>query len=581
MILTLIATLAALVLGALEWRRPDPRWRTARGVASVLAVLALAALLAPSPPPARDGGGVLVTEGATPALVRRVADSLEAAVFVLPEAGAARAFGANARRVADLPALLRREPGLRRLTVTGWGLDPAAAGAAVPMPSGFVAAPAPAGIATLRWPRRAQVGSVVPISGSTTGIAPGTTIHLDGPGGPVDSASVSADSTFTLSARARAAGLISYMLRVDHGGMADTAGIEVVAPTPPRLLVLDDAPSFESRYLKDWMAREGADVVVRTRVSRGRYRTVSVNVASTDVAVLTPALLGRFDVILSDAPALAALSPGERDALERAVRERGLGLVVTAGAVAARLAGHGLLTAFQLHTTPGGGLETQVRWNGSVTSPRATRAPYQLGLDGAVRSLAWDSTGHPLAAWAGAGAGAVAVTLVTAPSHWALTGDDATFRGYWALLLDAVARPTDPGWEIGMAGPLLVDRPMTLRRSGTEMTPVIVVQDPAGARDSVFLSEDAFEPGLWTGTYWPRQAGWYRIIDGTAAPRFDVRGDDEWHAWQATARTASMQARIVSQPAGERRRSRRQIPRAVWFGALFAAVALLWGERAV
>ena len=190
-----------------------------RAAALLLAAGSLAGLFLSQP--SRSGGGagtvVVATPGATPELVRRVADSARAPVYVLPGAGNALRFGGGAERAPDIAWILRHAPGTRRIVVTGWGLDDdeldQAEGRTIKLASGQTGGAAlPAGIATVRWSSSVPEGTALTVRGSTTGLPVGTVVRLSAPGAAGDSARTAADSTFALSVRPAAEGRFEYVV---------------------------------------------------------------------------------------------------------------------------------------------------------------------------------------------------------------------------------------------------------------------------------------------------------------------------------------------------------------------------------
>ena len=570
------ALAAALGLGWIEWRRPDRAFRGRRIAAAAAAVLSLALLAASkSARTVRTDTAVVVTEGAMPSTVRHLADSTAAPVYLLDRAGDARAFGGSARPTADLASLLQAAPSVRRLVIAGWGLDSVELAEAGERPITFAPAPVPPGIATIRWAGEVPLGGRLTVRGTTIGVPAGTPILLVGPQGVADSGRIAADSTFVLETRPPAAARLRYALRIP-GVVAETVGVAVVDRPPPRILVLDRSPSFESRYLEDWMRDAGGALAIRAEISRGRYRTRYLNSSATDLTRLSGPALRSFDVVVLGTRTLAALQPSERAALESAVRDEGLGVVLRAEQPAAR--GSGLLEGFSI--TAGGGIEriARVAWAGDSSRRGAVGlAPFTLQGDGATRMLAADSGGNLVAAWRRSGAGAVAVTLVATPSRWRLVGETERFAGYWSLLLGAVSRPAAAGWEA--IGPAMVDRPLRLIRIGPDTAPAAMVEAPDGRRDSVFLAQDLIVPSRWEGSYWPRMAGWHRLNGDSLALDFDVAATG-WRTLEATTRerATAERAAIVAASTPQRRApgGPRRIPAIVLFVVFVGATAVLW-----
>ena len=574
------AVAVTLALGWLEWRRPDPAHR-ARRVAAVITAAAALALLAVARGVTSPTGAtaIVVTEGATPSRVRRLADSVGAPVYVLPEAGKARTFGAGARPAPDIATLVGGAPSLRRLVVTGWGLDSAGLAAAGDRSLAFDPAPIPAGIATVRWPAVVPLGARLVVRGTATGMPAGTPIQLVGPEGIADSGRIARDSTFVVGTRPPAAARLRYTLRLlpERGpAVTESLGVAIVTRPPPRVLILDRSPSFESRYLEDWLRDAGGSLAARTEISRGRYRTRYLNRAA-DLGWLSASVLRSFDVAVLGTRTLAALEPSERVALESAVRDSGLGVVLRAEDAAPR--GSGLLEGFSLAASGAVDPTSRLVWDGDSAGRRTVGlAPLVLRGDDATRSLASDSAGGPVAAWRRTGAGAVAVSLVATPSRWRLAGEADRFASYWSLLLGAVSRPAATGWEVD--GPAMVDRPLRLVRYGPDTTPAAVVDGPDDGRDSLFLAQDVIVPTRWEGRYWPRTPGWHRVSGDSLFLDFDAAGSG-WRTLEATAlRQATSERAAVVAPSTtpDVPGPPRHIPPIVLFGVFLGAAAVLWAS---
>jgi hypothetical protein len=353
---------------------------------------------------------------------------------------------------------------------------------------------------------------------------------LEGPSGVVDSARVSNhDPVFELVDTPRAEGGAAYRVALLQRSVvvsAETIGVAICHWMPPTLLVLDGSPSFETAWLKRWLSERGGRATIRTTVSRGRFRTEQVNGATANAARLTPALLSEYAALLADASALRALSSAERATLGAAIRDDGLGLLVTADVPAAIAAGEPLLTGLRAESAGDAAYRTaRVRWNGA---PRSPTVPVEvensrLRPPRGAEALARDEADGMLAAWWEAGAGRVAVTLVRAPSRWTLEGDADRFASYWTMLLGAIARDTTTRVAVSEGRPRVNQR-ATIEVITTGPRPTVEVVSPDGGVDTLALARDPFDSRRLTGSYWPRAEGWHAVRLGARGVPFLVGG---------------------------------------------------------
>lgn len=522
--------LAAAGLAWLELRRPNQRHRAARVGAVLVAVAAFVVLLSLRP---GQRSLTLLTPGAPVAARSRDAVAFEQ-VQSLTSAGAQE----------------------RPVRLVGWGLLAHEWPAGEAPVARFDAAALPAGIIALEAPGEVAVGEPLVVRGRVHGAGHGPAkVILEDPAGPRDSAEVSdSKAEFVLSDRPRAPGPVVYRLRlrlVGQAEIAETLGVAVRQGAMPRVLLLDASPSFETATLKRWLADRGAAVTVRTRVSRDRFRTEVLN-GSPEVAALGAATLSRFDAVLADGGSVAALAPGERSALERQVRERGLGLLVTADAppLLSRGAG-GVLGGLALAEAPQGPGERRLVRPAWSEAPRRSRTGIEAEPGGVAggEPLVTDQTGGVLTAVRRAGAGTVGVTLVRSPSRWLLENEADLYGAYWYALLGAITRDTLTRVVFSADGPLRPDHPVRITvdqpAGDASDLPVLAVRAPDGGTDTLALAQSPYDPGTWQGRYWPRASGWHSaVLHGGREVPFRVTAAGEWIGVEAQARLDATRLRL-------------------------------------
>ena len=584
----LLAAAAALWLLVLERRQ------TARRRAAMLAALA-ALLLLYLRPALRVAGSpaeaLLLTPGAAGSP---------------PAAGPARVLAAASASPATLPptaevapdpaALWRSQPEIARLTVAGHGLRAyewsGFAGTVEPL-----APPAlPPGVADVLWRRRLDLGEPLVVEGRLVSGGVGGRLALHGPGGPEETLEIretsgAPETLFRLEAHPRTAGTHLYHLELRDGETDEVAwreplDIEVVMPPPLRLLLVESAPSFETRHLEALLAARGAVYTLRTKVSRGRYRYEYQGRAPSTPS-FAAAELAELDALVADPETLADLAESERRELRRALAG-GLGLLV--------LPRRGLgpwppWTGPQIRAQSVGGLAdgdrltVRLRWPGTVEAPPLGVEAREIVVRGAAAPLVEDASGRALAAIVPEGRGQVAAALAVDSYRWALAGEARVHAEYWAHLLGAVARTRGgPRWEIG-GGPVVAGEPLPVGLRGSRTRPAAAWWPPGAAQaESVALRQDPSDPEVWEATLWPRP-GWNRLEAGAATAALYAAPAGAWPVLDLARRqreTARRSLRGESATAGSGASSRvpRELPRWPFYALFLAAVLYLWvGER--
>lgn len=550
-----VGLLAALVVMALY--RADRRRLGLRIVLSGGAVVSLV-LLAWQPRWERAGSSVeaiLITPGASTAHVARLADSLQAgAVYALPEATPGELPGQRVAWVPDVGYLARNHPDIRRLHIVGDGLPPYTVDVLTGPHVVVHGAPPAPGITFVDYPQRVVLGQALQVQGRVylkeATATTSHTLYLDGPGGHVDSAGLSGAgfTAFSLETTPRQAGLFQYRLGVVSARgdtvAVESLGVAVREPTPLRVLVLQGAPTFETRYLKNWMAAQGGRIAVRSTVSRDRYQTEYVNQPEQDLTRLTSSILDGFDVVMLDGRVLDALSPAEQRLLWGAVHEEGLGMLLDAGRDAVNAGKNRAdgLPSFDLEPLDEEPRRVRLVWDDSVRTSAVPVAP--AAIDGAwgVEPVIQDEGGRWVAAFQPFGVGRVGVTLVRETFRWVLEGETGMHAAYWSRLLTLLSRVDAyaDNWSVGVGHPFLRDEPIRLTLQTIDSAPRGVVYAGVPVPDTVYLAQHPVEPTRWQGTFWPREVGWHRVmrvgeaIDSRDAFSFYVHGAGAWQGVRAT-----------------------------------------------
>lgn len=530
-----LCLLLAALLTVLALRRPDSRRREWRLLAGLLAAggLGLAGWpprsvqLTPTPTTA-----ILLTEGYSSDTLRRLVRQLGPTVPVWRYAALASPDTPTFRNPA---ALGQQLPGLRELHVLGRGLPPADVALLPPLALHVHTDALATGFVAADWQQEPELGQPWAVEGQyNSATAEPVRVRLLAAGRPRDSVQLPAGrGRFRLSFRPKAAGRAVYTL--EAAGPAgrvtrEPVPVQVLPNRPLRVLLLAATPSFEVRFLKNDLAAHQHAVALRTGLSRGLTQTEFLNLPNPpNLNRLTPTLLNRFQVLLTDAASLADLSAAEAAAVRRAVQSGQLGVLLLADAASTprQLPGTG---AFRLRTRPvaATGTAQRLTWPGG---PAATAlVPATLTTRPDVRPLIIGPNREPVAAVLRLGAGQVAVTTIIETFPWLLQQQADTYAAYWSHLLTAV-RPARavPVSVLPLATWPRPDAPLTLRATGPARGPLLV-QTATTPPVRVALRQDA-SVGEWaTATYWPAAPGWHEARLDSVRQWFYVYDSVSWQA---------------------------------------------------
>ena len=504
------AVLAAWVRMGL-WRRGAPKssvWRFALliGLQPVWAALLFFGLFPPGVPVA---GGVLTVLTAN---APGAAAATGGHVVVVPEASIA-----GAQRVPDLGTALRLYPETRRIRVLGDGLTARDRDAAGGLAVDFTPAPPRPGLTSLTPPARVAPGMRFQAGGQVAGL-PGAVVELIDPAGRVtDTQTSDNDGRFILSGTVRAAGLVTFTLRVKDRArkIVEEADLPVYveASAAPRLLILAGAPGPEVKYLRRWATDAG--FTVNTQMSAGG----GIQLGDPALA-LNAATLRQIDVAVIDDRSWAGLGGG-RETVLVAVRG-GMGLLLRTsgpdgpGRASWRSLGFSLTGADALSpvalppaTDPAvartrsgiGSADTPADADmGEPIIPELSRLAATPGGASSV-PLIRDAGGATLSQWRALGLGRVAVFTGVDSYGLTLTGHSALYGEWWSAMLSTVARPTSGAPAFNVAA-WVGDRVSLCNLSGQAR-----VEQPDGAITTLIADPG----GGGCAGFWPAASGWHLL----------------------------------------------------------------------
>jgi hypothetical protein len=581
-------------LMALAWRRPRQQQRALRMLAG--AATAAALWFTAFPPvrqlPAARAEAILLTESYPP-------DTLQALLRQLGAGTPVWAYGhaepaARARPLASLLSLAEQRPALRRLHILGHGLPatdlPSLGNVAVRQHHG-----APEiGFQTAFWPVQVPLGEVLPIEGAVSQPkdAGPAWVVLRAAGAGRDSVQISTKNAgaFRLRYQPKTAGLATYELLLRRPGqppLSEPVPVEIVTSTLPAVLLLTATPSFEFKFLKNYLAEAHYPVALRTSVSLGLVQTDFVNQPRLNLDRLTPALLTHYKVIVADAATLAALSTAETQALQAAIGAGRLGLVTLAEAAALPRNAPARADFAVLPRPAAPANMPTLTWPAAPLEARAP-LPAQLQPRLNLRALVTGPQQAIAAASRRVGLGMVVVSVVPETFRWGLQGHSAVYASFWNRLLRAAVPPAAPvaTWQTGTRWPR-PGQPLTLHlASGTFPSELPTVAALAGSPAvRLALRQDSRLPEWSTARFWPGAAGWHRISGpGRAAFNFYVYPANAWPGPElATRQLAAVQRAAATPAATASEISADTVPEpwpVGWFFGLFLlAAGYLWLEE--
>ena len=143
------------------------------------------------------------------------------------------------------------------------------------------------------------------------------TLILSGPGGAEDSVQFTGMETFPfqLSFNPKQSGKLNYTLSIrEKETITEPLPLSILAEEKLSVLFLLDAPSSETRYLKNFLGDRNHAVIARYRMSRSAFRYEYLNTKPVRADLLSESSLSQGDLIIIESSALSQLPNPERQA---------------------------------------------------------------------------------------------------------------------------------------------------------------------------------------------------------------------------------------------------------------------------
>lgn len=522
-----------------EWRRPTQRHRVWRLIATSMAVFSLWMLalqplrLTMRPAPS----AVLLTEGSSLLRLRQFLDTVQIAhIFALGHT-AFHTFQTSSalteQRILPVPdlAFVRRNfPDVERLFVFGYGIAPSDTADLAHFDLTLCLDEPPSGFRWIDAPASAPLGAPIVVRGLYHHARNDTAeLCFADPLRTVDSLKLTSvgDTHFEFVITPQHSGQYLYTLlsRTVAGDTLHKEHVPLCIEPVDTLTVLlvESAPSFETRQLRAWLAARGSRVASRTTISKEKTATEFLNLSSRSLSPLNDAVLSAFEVLMLDAVSLSLLSAAERAALARAL-ENGLGILLFVNDIeslqqlpADWQRRFGVSTAAIMDDEP---REVEVRLvdQSLADVPLLPAFATVLHHGGRTKVLAHTVLQQPLATVTLHGFGHTGCSAVQETYRWALMGRHDVYAAYWSTILKHLARPKPERsvWRLLTSVPT-VNAPLRWLLHTRQPHPLGIVQTGA-VSDTFFLMQDVYEPTLWRGTYWARTAGWHCLSDGRSSP---------------------------------------------------------------
>ncbi|WP_375324158.1 hypothetical protein [Flagellimonas sp. GZD32] len=323
------------------------------------------------------------------------------------------------------------------------------------------------------------------------------------------------------TAQPKASGHFVYQLEVKNAEgevvASEPVPFMVEDREPLHILILNTFPTFESKYLKNYLAEKGHQVLVRSQLTKNKYKFEYFNRDAQPIYQVSKQALEAFDLLVFDVESYVNLGRTALTALTESMAENGLGVFVQPSDKLFTLSKNQMPIGFDAD------FDTDISLGNPPQSLQ--KYPFAYQQEFPLQTIKMDST--TIAAYLPQGKGKMGTSILQNTYQLVLDGKPESYAAIWTEIMDALvpAIEKSSSWKMETKIPR-VDEPAEFWVQ-TSASPLEVVSE---TNSNIPLIQDVSISSRWKGTQYPRKQGWNQLeipADSTSQFSYYVFGENE------------------------------------------------------
>ncbi len=431
------------------------------------------------------------------------------------------------------------------------------------------------GVVRILYEQQPTMGDSLSVSGMYVRPVTGNRLVLEDPSGNgLDSIAVESTKNlaFNLRSKIKVEGQFVYRL-VEKDSLnsiisTDPLPVMVQPNSRLRILIVNTFPTFETKYLKNFLAESGHAILVRSQLTKDRYKFENFNRDQGSIYGFTTTNLSDFDLVIIDAGSYLGLSRNSRQALEKQMTDKGLGVFIQPDPSVINN-------------------EKRFGFRLKRKNIKETRLPQWPKVKVAVFPAIFESETlvQPIitskdevwSAYAQKGAGRLSTSMIADTYQLILDGNEAVYQYIWSVTLSGVGQKKLPLvlWDMDsyIAYP---DEPFHFNLRTAIGNPAVT----SGLNNQIALRQDFQLRDQWEGVIYPKDTGWNRLglkSDSTSTMHYYAGNPADWGNLKAYATRKENQRMFNGESAVKSVKVILKPIPLLWFFVVFVlAMGYLW-----
>ncbi|WNC67515.1 hypothetical protein RI845_13435 [Thalassotalea nanhaiensis] len=494
-------------------------------------------------------------------------------------------------------------PNLQKLQIVGHGLYPSQLQHISDIAIKFTPDDISPGLIDVSWNKQLILGEPLNFSArfrASNASAILTARILDLTGNTAAEMNILANESFQLTLQPKALGHYLYLIQIIDNNQQiltqQSIGVNVTKRVDTNIMIIQSAPSFESKQLANWISQYQSKVIVHTQISKNKFLSQRFNIAANVGISLSPKLLARQDLAIVDGTSLIAMSSLQRQWLSHAV-DNGLGLLVLADT---KLIEHlkteslDIINDFSLTESAQSNSSIYPVWAQSqtidnISEVALTRLPAALKVKQGKVLIA---DKQPLNVAKDKGLGVISMSILRERHRWFTQGELTTYSNYWQFLLTKISRSNNRDrFSTGvLTAPILATHKQQICVFAKQDITAQITQLSSQETRPIQLNKSLLVENHHCGVYWPPVGDWYKLTLNNASTTnaishqyVHVAASSDWKTWQQYQKVRSTLQAVQNSknntPENSTLGAKLPINTSVFWWLFIISATMLWLEQ--
>lgn len=437
-------------------------------------------------------------------------------------------------------------------------------------------------------------------------------VHLLNPAGDiVDSKRVIANDLFKLSDEPKISGSHKYRVAVYKNEtpthIQEEITLHVTEISRAKILILQSAPSFETKQLQNWAGESDVQVLVRSKISQKKYITRATNLSEKSLNIrkdkkIDGELLNQFDIVIIDGRELLSLSDNESYSLKKSI-ENGLGLLVLMDQQLLDFIGDDfpkILRGFSFTPLKS---ETEIIPNiisnelnsvplSDISLPISAQTINYVDKINLSSNLITTTSGKNVVTTRAMKLGQVAVSLLKETNRLVTSGESDSYAKLWQSIIKQVSRKTQiEKIQLSSNQSVFTKNRLTtvcyiINPSDTNSLTRLNVtqQEDHKVSQRILLQPNWLDTNKSCGYFWPKSSGWHVISseDQSLTENIFISDENSWLAFRQREKLDATQVKKARYIAGNDTYFHfKKVDEWILWWLILISISLIWIERKV